>query len=350
MFAVDGWSLGSVERQNKTKRHQRPSGLDDAVVDGLDGASKANRRAKRRGSSQKQNSRLDPRESYLEDGLSKLKQSSLQKPSLNRSPVKRQKPNMKQNVKQNVEKWPDENQIEEPDKAIVHGNSDLSTLQQKMKAKLAGARFRWINEELYTKPSNLAVKLFQAQPDTFDDYHCGFRQQVTSWPLNPVDTFINKLAESYNSRKGLTVADLGCGDAAIGTRFAQTKGVRVLSYDLVARKSGVVVADIAKLPLADNAVDIAIFCLSLMGTNTTDFLVEAKRVLKPKGGLWIAEIRSRFVDPEAKGFIAALDKLGFRLVSKEENKMFYTFEFVNDRKSISTDIGTVLQPCLYKRR
>ena len=34
-----------------------------------------------------------------------------------------------------------------------------------------------------------------------------------------------------------------------------------------------------QVPLDDATVDIAVFCLSLMGTNLGDFLIEANRVL-----------------------------------------------------------------------
>ena len=35
-----------------------------------------------------------------------------------------------------------------------------------------------------------------------------------------------------------------------------------------------------KVPLTSASVDVAVFCLSLMGTNLVDFLREAHRVLK----------------------------------------------------------------------
>lgn len=38
------------------------------------------------------------------------------------------------------------------------------------------------------------------------------------------------------------------------------------------------------------SVDIAVFCLALMGTDYPLFLEEAHRVLKPQGLLWIAEV------------------------------------------------------------
>ena len=37
-----------------------------------------------------------------------------------------------------------------------------------------------------------------------------------------------------------------------------------------------------KVPLDDKVLDVAIYSLSLMGTNYIDFLLEAHRVLKPK--------------------------------------------------------------------
>lgn len=35
-----------------------------------------------------------------------------------------------------------------------------------------------------------------------------------------------------------------------------------------------------QVPLSPASVDVAVFCLSLMGTNLVDFLTEAHRVLK----------------------------------------------------------------------
>ena len=38
------------------------------------------------------------------------------------------------------------------------------------------------------------------------------------------------------------------------------------------------------------SVDVAVFCLALMGTDYPSFLLEAARVLKPHGIIWIAEV------------------------------------------------------------
>ena len=51
----------------------------------------------------------------------------------------------------------------------------LSSLQEKYQKKLEGARFRSINESLYTKKGNEAFLEFQENPALFEIYHQGFR-------------------------------------------------------------------------------------------------------------------------------------------------------------------------------
>lgn len=99
------------------------------------------------------------------------------------------------------------------------------------------------------------------------------------------------------------VADLGCGDAQLAASLLPTSSpkdlnLRVHSFDL-AKGDGphselVTVADSSKLPLGDGDVDVAICCLSLMGTNWVDVVEEVGRVVRAGGEVWVAEIRSRF--------------------------------------------------------
>jgi ribosomal RNA-processing protein 8 len=92
---------------------------------------------------------------------------------------------------------------------------------------------------------------------------------------------------------------LGCGDAALSralTPSAKKLNIKLNSYDLQAPDALITKADISKLPLEDGSVDVAIFCLSLMGTNWVSFVEEAWRVLRGdgKGECWVSEVKSRF--------------------------------------------------------
>ncbi|KAK0354363.1 25S rRNA (adenine645-N1)-methyltransferase [Friedmanniomyces endolithicus] len=196
----------------------------------------------------------------------------------------------------------------------------LTPMQAAMRQKLVSARFRHLNQTLYTAPSATALELFATNPEMFEDYHAGFRQQVDVWPENPLDNFILTIRSrgkvkqpsikdkkgkktSETSAQGVSevqalprthgtaiIADLGCGDA----RLAQTLqndgnttklSLKIHSYDLHSPSPLVTKADISKLPLADGSADVAIFCLALMGSLPR---------LALEGELWIAEIRSRF--------------------------------------------------------
>jgi ribosomal RNA-processing protein 8 len=198
----------------------------------------------------------------------------------------------------------------------------LTPLQASMRNKLISARFRHLNETLYTRPSKESFQLFTDSPEMFSEYHEGFRRQVEVWPENPIDGFLEDVRHRAKHRfypKGrqsgttsqppisslplprtdglCTLADLGCGDAQLSEKlqpYVQKLRLNILSYDLQSPSRLVTKADIANLPLADGSVNVAIFCLALMGTNWLDFIEEAYRILHWKGELWIAEIKSRF--------------------------------------------------------
>jgi ribosomal RNA-processing protein 8 len=114
---------------------------------------------------------------------------------------------------------------------------------------------------------------------------------VLSWPTNPVDHYITKLA-SHASKT--LIADLGCGDAALAKGLLH-KGISVVSFDLVSDGKFVVETDICdKIPLPGSegnagektmgegqVVDVAVCSLSLMGLNWLICIREAWRILKP---------------------------------------------------------------------
>lgn len=281
----------------------------------------------------------------------------------------------------------------------ISTKTKLTPLQQKMMEKLAGSRFRWINEQLYTTTSEEAMRIMKAQPEMFDEYHQGFRSQVQSWPQNPVDTFAEQIKERLQKPIGapggmpgdkdgrIVVADMGCGEANLAlqikaiekkvtlpkkgkaARFFKKPKFEVHSFDLKKANERITVADIKNVPLPDESAHVVVFCLALMGTNFLDFVREGLRILKPNGEIWIAEIKSRFVDNDTVDFVKVLKSLGlFHKNTDDSNKMFIRMEFFKPNKEYIENRDEkqrnrkrfieepeelpkiLLKPCIYKRR
>ncbi|MCJ1450956.1 25S rRNA (adenine645-N1)-methyltransferase [Mycoblastus sanguinarius] len=232
----------------------------------------------------------------------------------------------------------------------------LTPLQQRMAAKLTSARFRHLNQTLYTSPSDQSMRLFTDSPQAYTSYHAGFRAQVAVWPQNPVKVFIEEVklrgrasvpsqkklwreqkkgkkkgTEAINndatnviptpessppdplprSRNGnCTIADLGCGDAHLAaslSTLSKPLSLNILSFDLAKGDTPnahlITVADITSLSpigIKDGSVDVAVLCLALMGTNWVDVVGECARIVRAGGEVWVAEIKSRFGRPGPK--------------------------------------------------
>lgn len=76
-----------------------------------------------------------------------------------------------------------------PEKEPVMDRS--ASLRLRMEQRLESARFRYINELLYTSSSGEAKRMFRQDPQAFWVYHKGYTAQVQRWPDNPVDKIIS---------------------------------------------------------------------------------------------------------------------------------------------------------------
>jgi ribosomal RNA-processing protein 8 len=150
------------------------------------------------------------------------------------------------------------------------------------------------------------------------------------------------------------VADLGCGDATLASAVPQ----KVHSFDLVSTVPGVIACNMSNLPLQKESIDVAVFCLSLMGTDYGEFLEEAARVLNQSGWIWIAEVQSRFVEASGrsilKEFIAAVTQLGFTLKKQDvSNSHFLLLQFQGRKGRMPGPYllqWPGLRACQYKKR
>lgn len=215
----------------------------------------------------------------------------------------------------------------------------------KLRESLKGSRFRYINELLYTQSSDEAKRIFEEDQTAFSAYHEGFRRQISQWPLNPLDRIIKQIKKMP---KDYVIVDMGCGDARLSKEVLQ----KVYSIDLVSEVEGVIKADMANVPIDSSSINVVVYCLSLMGTNLKDFLIEANRILKINGLIKLAEVSSRF--EKLNVFIDFVQKCGFELVSKDlNNELFYfmTFKKTHDVNTFNKKINNYsLKPCLYKKR
>lgn len=114
------------------------------------------------------------------------------------------------------------------------------------------------------------------------------------------------------------IGEFGCGEAKIAEAVADRH--TVYSFDHVAINDDVVACDISNVPLDDDTLDVAIFSLSLMGSNFADYLREGHRTLKLDGQLHIFESTSRFSNRD--GFVRGLKQLGFDQFAVEDSWKF----------------------------
>lgn len=422
LFEVEGWAVPTtiaVQSKKKGKKDESKKGdQDGAAADKSKGIGKKGKKVK---STEIQDLFEQHVEGKIKPETVKLEQPAPTVKTEESKQVNKSKKNKKRKHEEQDEKATDlssktedkptkhvktEKKFEKPVKKAdtlatvgISSKTKLTPLQQKMMEKLAGSRFRWINEQLYTTTSEEAVRIMKAQPEMFDEYHQGFRSQVQSWPQNPVNTFADQIKERLEKPIGapggmpgdkdgrIVVADMGCGEAKLAlqikaiekkfnlpkkgkaARFFKKPKFEVHSFDLKKANERITVADIKNVPLPDESVHVVVFCLALMGTNFLDFVREGLRILKPNGEIWIAEIKSRFVDNDTADFVKVLKSLGlFHKNTDDTNKMFIRMEFFKPNKQYIENRDekernkkrfidepeevpkVLLKPCIYKRR
>jgi len=154
----------------------------------------------------------------------------------------------------------------------------------------------------------------QANPEEWAQYHTLYREARKDWAVVPYEEMIRWCEK----RSGYVIGDFGCGEAKLAEAVSDRHIVH--SFDHVAINDDVVACDMAHVPLDDETLDVAIFSLSLMGANFTDYIREAHRTLKLDGQLHVIEATERFADRNQ--FAKALEGLGFAVVSVEDKWKF----------------------------
>ena len=190
--------------------------------------------------------------------------------------------------------------------------------------------FSRLNNSWNGRASTKTHEALQANPEEWAHYHTLYREARETWTVVPYGEMIRWLED----REGLVVGDFGCGEAKIA-EAVEDRHV-VYSFDHVAINDEVTACDVASVPLDDETLDVAVFGLSLMGSNFTDYLREAHRTLKIDGQIHLFESTSRFTDLDA--FVDGLKQLGFDQFAVEDRWKFTYIRALKARREPREDV------------
>jgi superfamily II DNA or RNA helicase len=197
-------------------------------------------------------------------------------------------------------------------------NVELTPVQIEKRIRKYGD-FTRLNNLINTENSETTHHRMIKDPKEWEEYHRQYRETRKTWSIIPYEVIIKRIKE-LSPR--LQVGDFGCGEAKIVEAIGEN---RVYNFDHVAINDKVTACDMKSVPLPDEALDIAVFSLSLMGKNWADYITEAKRCLATNGYLLIAETTKSL-----KGRLSKLRDIikqqGFEIYEDEERGDFTFIE------------------------
>jgi superfamily II DNA or RNA helicase len=179
--------------------------------------------------------------------------------------------------------------------------------------------FTRLNNKINNEKSETTHDRMLNDPREWEEYHRQYREARRNWAIVPYEE-ITKRIRQLSPR--LIIGDFGCGEAKILESFGDN---RVYSFDHIAINNKVKACDIKSVPLPDEAIDIAVFSLSLMGRNWHEYIAEAKRCLATNGYLLIAET-TKAVKGRLSKLKQVIEQQGFDIYNVEERGDFTFIE------------------------
>lgn len=145
------------------------------------------------------------------------------------------------------------------------------------------------NRLFNTERSDTTHTRLQQNPQEWIHYHRTLKEERKEWPIDPLVEIIKRLRTMPSKLK---IGDFGCGlEARIANELGLKEGRDVISFDhLSVTGSKIIACDMRDVSqyVDDGTLDVAVYSLSLMGTNWRDYIVEAKRCLCVRGSILIA--------------------------------------------------------------
>ena len=202
-------------------------------------------------------------------------------------------------------------------------NVELTPVEIEQRVRKYGD-FTRLNNQINNENSNTTHERMLKDPREWEEYHRQYREARRTWSVVPYEEIVKRIKQLFTSRmlSSIQIGDFGCGEAKIMEAFGPD---RVYSFDHVAINDKVTVCDMKNTGLSADILDVAVFSLSLMGKNWTDYITEAKRCLATNGYLLIAETTKSL-----KGRLSKLRDIlreqGFEIYTDEERGDFTVIE------------------------
>ena len=173
--------------------------------------------------------------------------------------------------------------------------------------------FSELNKNWSVSNSKTIQKRLKSNKSEWEYYHTLYREKRKGWSEIPYVEISKKIKD----RVDWVVADLGCGENLLSKEITN----QVYSFDYVGIDDSVIECDISDLPLESNKVDVSVFCLSLMGSNYTDYLKEGYRILKPYGSMFVVEPKKKWENNSDK-LVSSLESIGLKVVDSYTSSRF----------------------------
>jgi superfamily II DNA or RNA helicase len=177
--------------------------------------------------------------------------------------------------------------------------------------------FSQMNARIGSSASETTNRRFNESSDEWYLYHSLYKEARKSWIEVPYAV----IAESLAKRPDWIIGDFGCGEALLSTIIPN----KVYNFDHVAINESVEACDMMRTSLPDETLDVAVFSLSLMGLNWSDYIREAHRVLRPGGFIEIAEPASKWEEGKLEQLKSVIEKPGFQLVGQPRNSQQFIY-------------------------
>jgi Hypothetical methyltransferase len=209
---------------------------------------------------------------------------------------------------------------------LINDFGELSERQRQINI----SEFSRLNNIFNNSKSDTIHKKIQQEPQFLVDYLRKQDEVRRQWDFDPLDVIASKIRGlEYPAHliKELVIGDFGCGRAKLSELLKENKMYNFDHHNIVNNK--IIVCDMKSVPLKkDGQLDVAVFCLSLMGENWPEYIEEAKRCLTQYGLLFIVET-TKSLSGRLSRLREIIKERGFEIYSDEERG---DFTFIEARK------------------